>query len=111
MFSHQYIHAPSLNMPTYNGLYRTRSSDRHARLSHQMSEATAEASARFLVRAVPLVYGALLGGLSDHLLLGLLIGFSVTVVLDLRLKIQSVARAWLQPVMRRFRVHLGKSTS
>ncbi len=102
MFSYQHIYAPGLTMPTHTGLHRTKHSDRHAKLTHQIPEATAESSARLLSRALPLAYGFLLGGLSDHLLLGLLAGLAFAVVLDLRLHEHSVTWACVQPVAREF---------
>jgi thiosulfate reductase cytochrome b subunit len=107
MLSHQNIYAPGLAMPTRNVLHRTKHSERHAKLSHQMPQATAEASARLLIRAVPLAYGFLLGGLSDHLLPGLLAGLAVAVVLDLRLHERSVTWACLQLVAGHFRRAIG----
>jgi len=104
MYPHKPIYVPSLKIPAHGARQQTgRSSDRHAKLSHQMSEATAEASERFLIRAVPLVYGVLIGSHVNHPLLGLLIGFMVTILLDLQFKDQSVIRPWLhaKPVILR----------
>ena len=98
MFLHKQIDFPRANGSVRDGLHRTRRPDSRARLSHQMSEATADASGRFVVRAVPLLYAALLGGLADSMLFSLSIGMIATIYLDLQMQKQSMLRPWLQPL-------------
>jgi hypothetical protein len=59
--------------------------DRYVRYSHEMSEDTAEASARTLIRTVPLIYGVLLGGVLGNMLIGISMGFALAVALDMRM--------------------------
>jgi len=80
--------------------------DRYVRYSHQMSEDTAEASARALIRTVPLIYGVLLGGILGNMLIGVSMGSALAVALDLRmggnslfLPILGPAFAYLRPLV------------
>lgn len=59
--------------------------DRCVRYSHEMPAETAEASARALIRTVPLIYGVLLGGILDHMPIGASMGFALAVALDMRM--------------------------
>ena len=70
--------------------------DRYVHYTHQMPDETAEASARVLIRLVPLVYGALMGGLYGHLPAGLLLGLTASLALDYRMGGKSL----IQPVLR-----------
>jgi hypothetical protein len=72
--------------------------DQYAHYSHQMPDETKEAAGRFIVRIVPLLYGVLLGGLSDHLSVGIVLGLVGSIGLDLRMGEQSL----VQPLARRF---------
>ena len=71
--------------------------DQYVHYTHQMSDETAEASARVLIRLVPLVYGALMGGLYGNLPAGLLLGLVASLALDYRMGGKSL----IQPVLRR----------
>lgn len=102
MFLHQHTHFPSLNVLAHSGLYRRTCSDRRADLTHQLSDAATETISRFLVRAVPLIYGATLGELAEHLFFGLTLGLVASAALDLRLKKKSAIRPWVQPLLSRF---------
>lgn len=59
---------------------------------HDLSESSAEAASRLMIRTVPLVYGVLLGHLSDHLLVGTLIGGLASAALDLYMGEDSMIR-------------------
>jgi len=67
--------------------------DRYAQQSHELPNEAAEASSRALIRVVPLAYGALLGGLADHVLLGLCVGLMLSLAFDLNMGGKSMARA------------------
>jgi predicted lipid-binding transport protein (Tim44 family) len=71
--------------------------DRYVHYTHQMPDETAEASARVLIRLVPLMYGALMGGLYGHLAAGLLLGLVPSLALDYRMGGKSL----IQPVLQR----------
>lgn len=73
--------------------------DRHVQYSHEMSDETAEASSRTLIRIVPLVYGALLGGLIDDILLGVSLGMVLSIALDSRMGRQSLSLGLLRPLV------------
>lgn len=72
--------------------------DRHVHYSHEMPDETAEASARILIRTVPLVYGVLLGVILGNMLLGFAMGFALTVALDMRMKSYSLFLPVLGPL-------------
>lgn len=59
--------------------------NRQVLLSHEMPEETAEASARVLIRTVPLVYGFLFGAVLGNMLIGIPMGLALTVALDMRM--------------------------
>lgn len=72
-------------------VYERAHEDQYAHYSHQMPDDTKEATGRFIVRLVPLLYGVLLGGLSGHLFVGILLGLVGSIGLDLRMGGQSLA--------------------
>jgi hypothetical protein len=74
--------------------------DQYVHYSHEMNGDTAESSARTLIRAVPLVYGALLGGLVGSIPLGLSFGLLMSLAFDLRMGNKSISRPVLRPVFR-----------
>jgi hypothetical protein len=71
--------------------------DRCVRYSHEMSADTAEASARALIRTVPLIYGVLLGGILGNMLIGVSTGFALAVALDMRMGRNSLFQPILGP--------------
>jgi hypothetical protein len=73
--------------------------DRHVHYSHEMPDETAEASARILIRTVPLVYGVLLGGILGNMLLGIAMGLALSVALDMRMKSYSLSLPVLGPLL------------
>lgn len=75
--------------------------DRYVHYSHEMTEDTAEASARVLIRAVPLAYGLLLGGLINDLVLGGVLGGMLSIGLDLQMRDQSIFAPWIKPLLKR----------
>lgn len=75
--------------------------DQHGRYTHEMSNATGEASARALIRIVPLVYGGVLGALAGHIVPGMALGMALCVALDLRMGSDSLSRPLLSPLLRR----------
>lgn len=66
--------------------------DQRPHYSHELPEEASEATSRALVRVVPLAYGALLGGLSDNLPLGLAAGGAVSIAFDLSMGRDSMVR-------------------
>ena len=69
--------------------------DHYVHYTHEMSDDTAEASARFLIRGVPVVYGALLGGLVGNLFFGVALGAALMIGLDMRMGTQSMFKPLL----------------
>ena len=80
--------------------------DRYARHTHELPEESSEATSRALIRVVPLVYAALLGGLADSLLLGLSAGVILSAAFDLSMGAKSLV---LSLVRRRSWVHAALS--
>lgn len=103
MFPHQHIRFPSLHVLAHNGPNLKSRSDHGTDRTDQQPEAAAETASRFLVRVVPLIYGASLGGFIDHLWIGLAVGITITSILDLRLQECSLIRGWLQALHASFR--------
>jgi len=101
MFPHQHRHFPSLQVLSHHSPNLKGRSGRDTDLIHQEPEDATETASRLLVRAVPLLYGASLGGLTNHLWLGLSVGITVTAILDIRLEKKSLIRAWLQSPLSR----------
>jgi hypothetical protein len=64
---------------------------RHARYTHQLSEEDTEAVSRWLVRVVPLVFGAMLGSLAHNTAIGLLAAVAVSLAFDLSMEGNSIA--------------------
>lgn len=96
MSLHKPFHFPSLNVLTHSGFRQTgRPSKNDINPAEQVSDNKAEAWERFLIRAVPLLCGALLGSQFDLLLFGLFLGLVVSVQFDLQLKDQSLIRSWM----------------
>ena len=96
MFWHKHLHFPQSSSLAHHG----RQQSVHTRygrvtLRDHASEATDEAWERFLLRTAPVAIGGLLGGHTDNLLLGALIGVVVAVLLDLRLNEYSLIRPLL----------------
>ena len=75
--------------------------DRAVQYTHEMPDDTAEASARVLIRMVPLVYGVLLGGLTGNLPLGLSVGIILSMALDMRMGDKSFFLPLLRPLFER----------
>ena len=74
--------------------------DQHGHYDHQLSEETTDTLSRTLTRLVPLVYGMLLGALSDSLLLGLAISLLVSLAFDLLMGDQSLVRNFSRQLAR-----------
>lgn len=74
--------------------------DRYGQHSHTLSNDGAEAATRALIRVVPLVYGALLGGLGENLVAGLAGGLLFSVALDFGMGKDSLLLNCLRPVQR-----------
>lgn len=110
MFPHQHIRFPSLHVLAHNGPNLKTRSDHGTDTTYQKPEAAAETASRILVRVVPLIYGASLGGFTNHLWIGLFVGITITTILDLRLQEGSLIRTWLQALhacFQRFRPVAG----
>jgi hypothetical protein len=75
--------------------------DQYAHYTHELTEDSTETSARILVRIVPVAYGALLGTLSDRLVLGLGAGILLSVAFDLFMGRGSLARSLFHSTVRR----------
>ena len=67
--------------------------DRYAHHTHDLPDESSEASSRALIRVVPLVYGALLGGLADSMFLGFSSGMVLSVAFDLSMGGNSMVRS------------------
>ena len=74
--------------------------DVYANNNHELSDDTSAASARALIRIVPLAYGGLLGGLADSASLGLLSGLTISVAFDLFMGDNSAVRALFQNMLK-----------
>jgi len=83
--------------------------DRYARHTHELPSESSEATSRVLIRVVPLAYGALLGGLTDSLLLGLSAGVILSAAFDLSMGANSLvlsllrSRSWVHAALSRRR--------
>ena len=77
--------------------------DQYVQYNHEMTDDTAEASARTLIRMVPLVYGGLVGGIMGVVPLGLAIGLATTMALDIKMGRHSITLRLLKPLMAIFR--------
>ena len=75
--------------------------DQYAHYTHELPEDDAEAASRALVRVVPVAYGALLGGVTDHVLLGLAAGLAAGMAFDLYMGGNSMLRPWFRRLRRR----------
>ncbi|MCB1784791.1 MAG: hypothetical protein H6953_15280 [Chromatiaceae bacterium] len=71
--------------------------DQYVHYTHEMTDGAKEGSGRFVVRAVPLLYGFLVGGLIDNLSAGLAVGASVSAMVDLTMGEGSLLRPLLRP--------------
>ena len=96
MFPHKPIRLPNLNVLAHKGLHQPKELKLDIESSDRICRPKTKASERFLIRTVPLVCGGVLGIHAGHLLMGLLVGFVVAVLLDLRPREQSVIRPWPQ---------------
>lgn len=67
--------------------------DQHGHYTHELPEYTSEAFSQWLIRLVPLVYGALIGGLGDHLAIGLVIGGAISLAFDFSMDDDSLLRS------------------
>lgn len=74
--------------------------DQHGQYTHELPEDSTDAASRSLVRFVPLVYGALLGGLADSVALGLVAGAAVSAVFDLYMGENSMVRGMFRMTSR-----------
>lgn len=81
----------------------------HAHYSHEMPDETKEASGRFVLRVVPLLYGVLLGGLTDNLAAGVCLGALVSFGLDLSMGQTSIFRAMSCPFIAAFANGFGRA--
>lgn len=72
--------------------------DQYVEYSHELSEDSAEATSRALVRFVPLAYGGLLGGLTDAMPLGILGGLVLSIAFDLYMGSNSITRKLSQRI-------------
>jgi hypothetical protein len=93
MFWQKHLHFPPSSSLVHRGLQQSIHT-RYGRvtLPAQAPKATDEAWERLLLRTAPVAMGILLGGHTDNLLLGALIGLVVAVLLDLRLNEYSLIR-------------------
>ena len=93
-------------MDRLNGIEMTTTGrhDQYVQYNHEMSDDTAEASARILIRTVPLIYGGLVGGVLGDLPLGLVVGLATTIALDLKMNDHSITLRLIRPLLRAFRV-------
>jgi hypothetical protein len=66
--------------------------DQYVHYTHEMTNDTAEASARALMRIVPLAYGVLLGGLTESMFLGLSVGLALSLAADVAMADKSIFR-------------------
>ena len=64
-----------------------------------MNEDTAESAARVLIRSVPVVYGLLLGGLIDNLMVGFALGAALMLGLDLHMRDKSMFAPLVRPIV------------
>lgn len=71
--------------------------DYEVHYSHEMTQETSAACGRLLLRTVPLLYGVLVGGLFDQLLVGVLLGLGAAALLDVMACDKSVLRPLLMP--------------
>lgn len=69
--------------------------------THELADEAKESSGRFVVRAVPLLYGMLVGVLMGNLAAGLLIGTLVSFVADIKMGSHSLVRLLLGSLMQR----------
>ena len=99
--------------------------DQYVEYSHELSEDSAEATSRALVRFVPLAYGGLLGGLTEAMPLGILGGmgpvnelhsdnakwFSALYALYSGVALLTIVAAMLTPTIHRLlhKLHLDHS--
>ncbi|MCB1790639.1 MAG: hypothetical protein KDJ27_11675 [Gammaproteobacteria bacterium] len=81
--------------------------DQYVHYNHEMNEDTAESAARLLIRAVPVAYGLLLGGLINDLLLGFFLGALLSIALDLQMAEKSMFAPWLKPLMAKACPHFA----
>jgi hypothetical protein len=72
---------------------------RYVKLSHKMPDETAEASARALIRTVPMVYGVLLGLVLSNWPVGIAMGSVLTIALDMRMGRHSFFLPLLGPLL------------
>ena len=63
---------------------------RSAQYSHQLTDAETEAAGRWLVRIVPLVFGAALGSLAQNFTIGVLSALFASVLFDLSMEQHSL---------------------
>ena len=82
---------PAFSNPVADGEAAT-SRDQHAHYSHELSEGVTDAFSRAISRLVPLIYGAIMGVVSEHLVVGLAVSLLITMVLDLSMGEQSLFR-------------------
>lgn len=73
--------------------------DQYVEYSHELSEDSAEATSRALVRFVPLAYGGLLGGLTEAMPLGILGGMAMSIAFDLYMGPNSITRKVSQRIV------------
>jgi len=62
----------------------------HAQYTHQLSEEETEAVSRWLVRVVPLVFGAMMGSLAHNTAIGLSAALAVSLAFDLSMEGNSI---------------------
>ncbi|MCB1723890.1 MAG: hypothetical protein KDJ39_09375 [Gammaproteobacteria bacterium] len=73
--------------------------DQYVHYTHEMNEDTAESAARVLIRSVPVVYGLLLGGLIDNLMVGFALGAALMLGLDLHMRDKSMFAPLVRPIV------------
>ncbi len=69
--------------------------------THELADEATESSGRFVVRAVPLLYGMLVGVLMGNLIAGLLVGALVALVADFKMGSHSLLRLLFGSLMQR----------
>lgn len=114
MFSHNFVDASQLSLialPVIQRFSDPSHHDRCAHYSHELSDDAAEASTRFLIRAVPAVYGVFLGIVGKHPVLGTIAGVLVTTLLDLRMGDSSLSRPLFAPWIDRIRPRVVRSVA
>ncbi len=74
------------------GRHARKHHDQYSHYSHEMPEDTKEATGRVIIRAVPVIYAGVIGHLTDHTVVSLILGLALSVGLDLAMGKHSIVR-------------------